>query len=122
MDFSKDRRTIFFRYESKFFEDPGMVQIIATNLGYQLSKEAAQKIFEDLSRSSVEKYITGLPKRQGVLRGRVSGDLLDPQTQWHTHHVGRSGEIGRWQKMLSETQTREVDDRLGGVYNSLGSF
>jgi hypothetical protein len=86
---------------------------IAMNLGYQLPKEVTQKIFENLSRSSVEKYIAGLPKQQGVLQDRISGDLLDPQTQWHTHHAGRNGEIGRWRSMLSRVQLTEITDRLG---------
>jgi hypothetical protein len=47
----------------------------------------------------------------------VSGDRLDPRTHWHTHHAGRSGEIGRWRHMLSAAQAAEVEAALGDCYD-----
>jgi hypothetical protein len=114
--FAKDRRTQLFQYESGFFEDPQTVQKLAGILGYQLPEEVAQRIFNGLKRAEVEKYIASLPKQAGVLQDRISGDLLDPATQWHTHHAGRSGEIGRWQNMLSEAQARLIQERLHDVF------
>jgi hypothetical protein len=34
-------------------------------------------------------------------------------THWHTHHAGRTGEIGRWRQMLTEEQVLEVERLLG---------
>jgi hypothetical protein len=48
----------------------------------------------------------------GILQDRVSGDRLDPQTHWHTHHAGRTGEIGRWRRELSPAQADAVVERL----------
>ena len=110
--FAKDKRAKFFRYEERFFENPDTVQRVAADLGYQLPDDVAQEIFNGMSWTAVEKHIAGLPKQPDVLQDRISGDLLDPLTQWHTHHAGRSGETGRWQHMLSEAQASEVSKRL----------
>ena len=51
----------------------------------------------------------------GILQDRISGDLLDPQTHWHTHHAGRSGEIGRWRRELTQAQADAVIAACGGA-------
>jgi hypothetical protein len=109
--FAKDRRTNIFHYESAFFEDPRTIQDLASILGYQLPEEIVQRIFNGLQRAEIEKYIAGLPRQPGVLQDRISGDLLDPATQWHTHHAGRSGEVGRWRHMLSDAQVKIIEQR-----------
>ena len=116
MGFAKDRRVKLFQYESGFFEDPRTIRNLAEILGYQLPEEIVQRIFKGLQRAEVEKYIAGLPKRPGVLQDRISGDLLDPATQWHTHHAGRSGEIGRWRNKLSDEQVKIIQERLHDVF------
>jgi hypothetical protein len=108
LDFIKDRRTSCFVYETKFFDDPATVPSLARLMGVSLSPEAARDIFKRLRRSAVEKFIKGLPQQKGVLRDLVSGDYLDPVTQWHTHHAGRSGEIGRWRQKLSQNEARAI--------------
>jgi len=110
--FAKDRRTTLFHYEAKFFEQVTTIEQLSKRLGYATPKTAAQAIFDQLDRAAVEKYISSLPQQKGVLRAQSTGDFLDPHTHWHTHHAGRSGEIGRWQKVLSETQAKEVERRL----------
>jgi len=35
------------------------------------------------------------------------------ETQWHTHHVNRTGEVGRWRHTLDPAQATEVQRRLG---------
>ncbi len=97
--FARDRRVQVFQYESGFFADPQTVQKLGEILGYQLPEKIVQRIFNGLQRAEVEKYIAGLPQRPGVLQDRISGDLPDPATQRHTHHAGRSGEIGCWRNM-----------------------
>jgi hypothetical protein len=116
MGFAKDRRTQLFQYESGFFEEQQTIHKLAGILGHQLPDEAAQRIFSGLQRGEVEKYIAGLRTQPGVLQDRLSGDLLDPATQWHTHHAGRSGEVGRWQNMLSAAQVKIIEERLHDVF------
>jgi hypothetical protein len=111
LDFSKDQRAAVFHYEDRFFETASTVQMVARRLGYDLSETAAQTIFDRLDRAAVERHIAGLPAQKNVLRDPASGDFLDPQTHWHTHHAGRSGEIGRWRQVLLESQVRQVELR-----------
>ena len=113
--YAKDRRAKLFQYETRFFEDPATVQVIAAHLGYQLPADAIQTIFDGVSRRAVEKYIAELPKLRDILRDPISGDLLDPKTQWHTHHAGRSGEIGRWKQMLTAEQVKKIEAHAGSL-------
>ena len=45
---------------------------------------------------------------------RETGDLLDPATQWHSHHANRTGEVGSWRRELTREQVRVIEARLGG--------
>jgi len=108
LDYLKDRRTTCFVYETKFFDDPATMLTLARIMGVSLSPKAAQKCFDRLRRAAVETFIAKLPHQKGALRDLVSGDYLDPVTQWHSHHAGRSGEIGRWRQMLAADQVREI--------------
>ena len=111
LDFLKDRRTTCFHYESEFFAHRKTLFDLALIMGCTLSDGAAEGCFERLSRPAVERLIKELPRRQDILYDPVSGDFLDPQTQWHTHHAGRSGRVGRWRQTLSEAQARDVLSR-----------
>lgn len=111
-EFSGDKRVQLFRYEAGFFNTDETVKRVAVHLGYNITDETAQRIFAATSRPEVEKYIASMHKQSGILQDKVSGDLLDPQTQWHTHHAGRSGEIGRWRQALTLQQILEVEVRI----------
>jgi hypothetical protein len=112
-----DDRAMQLHYESGFFGDGGTLVRIAAHLGLTVPDADRQSIFAALQRGQVENFIAGLPRLPGVLQDRKSGDLLDPQTHWHTHHAGRSGELGRWRRMLTDAQAGEVVLRLAGQYN-----
>ena len=107
-----DPRAKVFYYESKFFENEKMPEILAAHVGVTLGGGMGAKIFKALRREEVESYIATLPTRPGVLQDRKSGDRLDPQTHWHTHHAGRTGQIGRWQSGLTPEQAQAVQARL----------
>jgi hypothetical protein len=110
--YAKDRRAKLLAYETGFFEKVETVSDIAVHLGYQLSEGVAQTIYDSLRRTEVERYIGNLPRVAGILKDPVSGDLLDPRTQWHTHHAGRTGEIGKWRKVLKDNEAAEIMQRL----------
>lgn len=114
--FAADPRSLMMTYESEFFDDPATMAKMAAHAGLQLPAADATRIFDGLRREAVEKYIAGLPKMPGVLQDRVSGDRLDPKTHWHTHHSGRSGEIGRWRRQLTPAQIAEVEARLADCF------
>jgi hypothetical protein len=111
-----DPRTLVFHYESGFFDDERTLDRIAAQLDLNVPEADRRKIFAALQRGQVETYISGLPRLPGVLQDRISGDLLDPQTHWHTHHAGRSGEVGRWRRMLTGAQAQEIVLRLADAY------
>jgi hypothetical protein len=111
--FSRDRRAMLFRYETGFFEDAETVAAIARHLGHELTGDAVRSIFGSLTRAEVEKYISKMPSTPGMLVDVASGDLLDPNTHWHSHHAGRNGQIGKWKKFLTLEQAAEVERRLG---------
>jgi hypothetical protein len=107
-----DRRALLLRYETGFFAAPPTVALIAAHLDMAVAAADAEAIFAANSRAAVEKHIASMAGRPGVLRDEVSGDLLDPQTQWHTHHAGRRGETGRWREVLTPEQIREIESRI----------
>jgi hypothetical protein len=111
-----DPRALVFNYESGFAARPATAAEIATHFGFALGAAETTRIFEALRRDKVEAYIATLPSLPGVLRERVSGDLLDPRTHWHSHHAGRSGESGRWRRTLTPEQAARITAQLGRLY------
>jgi hypothetical protein len=69
-------------------------------------------IFASGRRAAVEALIAELPHRRTTLIDKSSGDLMDSVSHWHTFHAGRTGEIGRWRRLLTEAQAFEVEQRL----------
>ncbi len=110
--FMKDKRAVLLRYEKRFFENAMIVHKIANDLGFELPDGIAIRIFDGLNRTKVEQYISSFTARKGILHDPISGDLLDPKTQWHTHHAGRTGETGRWKTNLTGLQIRTIEERL----------
>ncbi len=117
MGFARDKRAVLWHYESGFSATPDSVGQIAVHLGIPLDPAAQQRIFAANRREEVEKYIAKLDRMPGTLQDRVSGDRLDPKTHWHTHHAGRTGEIGRWRHMLTPAQAAAVVQTLRDVYD-----
>lgn len=114
--FARDRRARLWHYESGFFKNPETPAHLAEWLDYRLAPSAAAAIFAANQRAEVEKHIAKLDRLPDVLTDRASGDRLDPRTHWHTHHAGRSGEIGRWRAGLSHEQAAEVEHALRDCY------
>lgn len=108
-----DPRATLLRYEAGFVDDAATVDALAVRLGGVLPLHQRNSIFASTRRRAVERFIADLPRQPGVLIHRPTGDMLDPVTHWHTHHAGRTGEVGRWKRLLNAGQVREVEDRLG---------
>jgi hypothetical protein len=114
--YAADERALLLSYESRFFEQVGTVARVDAHLGWTTDAAARDAIFGGLRRAAVDAYIARLPALPGVLQDRASGDMLDPRTHWHTHHAGRSGEVGRWKRQLSAEQARLVERRVEGCF------
>jgi len=112
--FCSDQRSLLLRYEAGFIDDIRTLDRIAETFREQLTPTDRVRIFGSTRRAAIEAFITELPRRPGKLKNpERPGHFADPVTHWHTHHAGRTGEIGRWQKMLTEAQVRAVERLLG---------
>jgi hypothetical protein len=109
---SRDGRAVRLRYEAGFVDDPATLDLLAARLGAGLPTEMRSAIFAATRRREVERQIAALPRKRGVLINKASGDLLDPATHWHSHHAGRTGEVGRWRRTLTASQVSEIEQRL----------
>jgi hypothetical protein len=107
-----DKRALVMPYENKFFEAPATILTLAAHCGLALAPGQAERVFNALRREAVEQHISALPTLPGVLIDRNSGDMLDPKTHWHTHHKGRTGQMGRWKGFLSPEQVQAVQTKL----------
>src|SRR5262249_3504244 len=90
---------------------------IAAKFGRPLAATDQTRIFASSRRAAVDAFIADLSQQRKTLIDISSGDLMDPLTQWHTHHAGRTGEIGRHQHILTKAQVLEVERRLGDWMN-----
>jgi hypothetical protein len=109
-----DKRTLVLRYEAGFIDDPVTLDRLAVRLGGVLPEVERSRIFAATRRREIEQYIIGMARKPDVLIHRENGDLLDPATHWHSHHANRTGEVGRWRRILSPEQAREVQTQLSG--------
>jgi hypothetical protein len=106
-----DRRpdALLLRYESGFPADPATIPRIAAAIGIAADADTCARIFAAFSRDSVERFITGLATLPQAQHDARSGDVFDPETQWHKHHAGRTGEIGRWRNTLQPLQVASIE-------------
>ena len=111
--YASDPRATVLRYEDGFIDDPATLDRIARLIGGALAPETRASIFAATRRAAIEAFIAGLPSRPSTLRDAPSGDMLDPETQWHAHHAGRTGNVGVWRDLLDDARARRVLRRLG---------
>jgi hypothetical protein len=114
--FGNEVRALLLAYETGFFDERATLDLIAKHLALQIEARRLDEIFDASRRPEVEKFISRLGQLPGALQDRVSGDMLDPTTHWHSYHAGRTGEIGRWKKMLTESQVAEVQGKLSDCF------
>jgi len=113
--FAQDPRAKTLHYETKFFDNPKTLTTLNDFLALQTPPDALANIFANSRRDRIDAYIAALPTKPGVLQERTTGDLLDPETHWHTHHAGRTGEPGRWKTLLTQAQIQSAEQRLSDV-------
>jgi hypothetical protein len=111
--FAGDQRSLLLRYEAGFVDDVTTLDRIAGTFRRPLAVTDRTRIFASSRRAAIEAFIAELPRRpEKLINLRRPGHVADPVTHWHTHHAGRTGEIGRWRHMLTEAQVSEVERRL----------
>lgn len=103
----ENEKCTMFRYEERFFDDPSTLDRFAASLSGALSNEARDRLFRQTRRDAIERLIQSVDPNETVDDG-FSGHRVHVPTQWHTHHVNRTGEIGRWHRELTGDQAEEV--------------
>jgi hypothetical protein len=128
--FIKHPRSVLFRFEDRFFEDPATIGRIAALFPDELPKSESARIFAALGRGAVDAFIAGMdgkPTTQSAFNA-VTGqhDVVNVATGWHKHHAGRTGKVGRWHRDLTDFQMRAIEHRMRPWmervgYDSVGS-
>ena len=113
------RAAVVLRYETGFPDRPETLDSIAKGLGGTLDPSAREAIFARTRRGAIEAEIAGFPLRADVHR-HPNGDLVDRTTQWHRHHAGRSGHIGRWRHFLDIGQAAWIEARFADWMEQFG--
>jgi hypothetical protein len=114
--FAGDKRAVLLRYEDRFFDDPATLDRIAATFGVALPAADKARIFAGMRRDAIEKFIAGmdnLPTASSHFDEITNQqDMFDEVTAWHKHHAGRSGEVGRWRRELSQYQIITIERAL----------
>ena len=100
-----DPRALLLRYEDGFIEAPETLDRIAEWFGGRLEGGERERLFARHTRAAVEALIATFDKAH-------DDNVGDAETQWHRHHAGRSGEVGRWRRLLTPEGVRAVENEL----------
>lgn len=110
--FIRDPRSVLLRYEDGFIDDPITLDRFASAFSRTLSPQDRDRLFQQTRRTAIEAMIQEFDPNETVDDG-FPGHRVHMETQWHTHHLNRTGEVGRWRHTLDATQVKEVERRLG---------
>jgi hypothetical protein len=110
--YADDPRCLTLRYEDGFVDDPAVFERLAEVFGGRLRAADRERLFMRFRRAAIEAQIAALPA--------AGADAFDAQTQWHRHHAGRTGVVGRWREGLTAAQVGIVEKRLAGFIGRLG--
>lgn len=109
---ASDSRALLLRYEAGFIDTAATLDAMAAWFGGTLLAAERDRLFAEHSRAAVEGWIATLDALPQAQRDARSGDIFDPETQWHRHHAGRTGEVGRWRRMLTQWQVAAVEQEM----------
>jgi len=114
--FITHRRAVLLRFEDRFFDDPATVDRIAAMFPGALPKGDGKRIFTELHRDAVDAFIANLealPTTETYLDSESGQwDTYDQVTGWHKHHAGRTAEVGRWRRDLTDLQIQAIQRRM----------
>ncbi len=118
--FADDPRTHVLRYEGGFIDEPATFDRLAMLLKTQLPPGARERLFAASRRAAIEARIASFAALPSTVADPRSGDVVDLESQWHLHHAGRSGESGRWRRLLSPQAALVVEQRFGDWMGHFG--
>jgi hypothetical protein len=106
LELRKAAQPLVFRYEDRFYEDRAVLDSVAAQLDFSVSRAARSCIFRSLQVESVRKTIRTLAAR-GRFGPKPNPDSFHPKTHWHPGHVGDT-RIGKHVEVLSAKQQQAV--------------
>jgi hypothetical protein len=115
-----DERTLLLKYEDGFVDDPATFDRFAALFGATLDPAQRAALFEGSRRAVIEAKIARLEELPTSFADKRSGDVVDNDTQWHRHHANRTGEVGRWRRMLPPEAIKVIESRLAGWMANFG--
>jgi hypothetical protein len=115
-----DGRSRMLKYEDGFVDDPATLDMLAGLFGSGLDAAVREALFNGSRRAAIEAKIAKLEALPTTFINIKSGDVVDLDTQWHRHHANRTGEVGRWQRLLAPEAARRIERRLGGWMRDFG--
>ena len=104
-------RAVTLHYESGFIDDPRTIDGVARHMGGSVAPSRRDAIFCATRRPAVEAFISTLERQPTAVTDR-EGDVYDLASHWHRHHAGRTGESGRWRRMLYPAQVDGIETSL----------
>ena len=117
--FVSAEKSTLLRYEDGFTDDPATLDFFAGGFSRTLWPLERDRVFQQTRRTAIETMIQTFEPGHTVDDG-TPGHRVHLATQWHTHHMNRTGEIGRWRRTLDEAQAAEVTYRMGSWMNRFG--
>ena len=112
-------QAVTLHYELGFIDDMRTIDGIAGHMGGVLRPEARDAIFQSTRREAVERFIGQLDSQPTTIID-ARGDIYDLRSHWHRHHAGRTGEIGRWRRLLYPAQVLGIETSLGAWMELFG--
>ncbi len=100
------------KYEGGFIDDPTTLNQFAATYSRSLLPQDRDRLFQKMRRPAIESMIQEFKPNETVDDG-FPGHRVHLKTQWHTHHLHRTGEIGRWRHTLTAAESSEIHRRLG---------
>jgi len=117
---ARDGRAEILSYDAGFTDEPATFDRLAAVLGGALDSAQRAGLFAASRREEIEALIARIEELPGMARDVKSGDVVDLETQWHRHHAGRTGEIGRWRRLLPPEAARAIERRMAGFMAQFG--
>jgi hypothetical protein len=115
-----DERILLLTYEDGFADDPATFDRFAALFGATLTAGQRADLFEGSRRAVIEAKIARLEELPTSFTDKRSGDVVDTDTQWHRHHANRTGEVGRWRRMLPPEAIQVIEARLAAWMEKFG--
>ena len=104
-------RAVTLHYELGFVDNPETIDGVARHMGGTISAARRDEIFRMTRRPAIEAFIGKLEEQPTTIVDR-DGDVYDLASHWHRHHAGRTGESGRWRRMLYPAQINGIETAL----------